>query len=106
MILGKAIFASCLLASDNCVSNPTLLCVVNSGNVHFDATVTHTSGGSCGFQQRITNVQLMKLNPELGVPDELLLSCDTSMALCSNSRVSLSRGNDPGNEFVFALPWS
>ena len=46
----------------------------------------------------------MKINPEFGVPDELLLSCNTADSVtCSNSRVSLSRGNAPGYEFVFTL---
>ena len=80
------------------------LTVEEGGNVKFNATVIHTPGGSCGFQQEIKNVQLMKINPEFGVPNEQLLFCKTeSMMTCSNSRVSLSRGNDPGFEFVFTL---
>ena len=71
--------------------------------VCFIAIVTHTPGGSCGFQQRITNFRLMKLNPEFDISDELLLSCAMSMVTCGNNRVSLSRGNDPGYEFVFML---
>ena len=106
LILGKAVFASCPLDGSlaSCASNPMSLSVDNGGDASFDAIVTHTTGGSCGFRQRITNVKLMKINREFGVSDELLLSCDTSMTtMCSNSRVSLSRGNDPGNEFVFTL---
>ena len=106
LILGKAVFASCPLDGSlaSCASNPMSLSVDNGGGASFDAIVTHTPGGSCGFRQQITNVKLMKINREFGVSDELLLSCDTSMTtMCSNSRVSLSRGNDPGNEFVFTL---
>ena len=70
----------------------------------FDAMVIHTPGGSCGFRQVITHVRLKKLNPEFDVPDDLLLPCDTSeVSACGKSRVSLSRGNDPGYDFVFTL---
>ena len=102
MVLGRATFASCPNHFDHCPGNVSLS-VEEGGSVSFDAIVTHTPGGSCGFRQEITTVQLMKLNPEFGIPDEPLLSCDTSMVTCSNSRVSLSRGNDPGYEFVFTL---
>ena len=38
-----------------------------------------------------------------GINDDQLLFCDTSEVSCSNSNASLSRGNDPGYEFVFTL---
>ena len=102
-IIGRAVFASCPNALAGCASNPTSLSVEGGDSIHFDATVVHTPGGSCGFRQQIEGVLLTKLNPEFGIPDELLLFCDTSIIMCSNSRVSLSRGNDPGKEFVFTL---
>ena len=102
--LGQAVFASCPRHFDGCIGDPVPLTVEEGGNVKFNATVIHTPGGSCGFQQEIKNVQLMKINPKYGVDDEQLLFCDTESTMtCSNSRVSLSRGNDPGFEFVFTL---
>ena len=104
MVLGRAIFASCPSGiSASCASNLTSLSVEDGGDVSFDATVIHTPGGSCGFQQEITHVRLKKLNPAFGVDDDQLLSCATSKVSCGDSRVSLSRGNDPGYEFVFTL---
>ena len=102
MVLGRAMFASCPNHFDRCPGNVSLT-VEEGGSVHFDAIVTHTPGGSCGFRQEIRTVQLMKLNPVFGIRDDLLLSCDTAMVTCSKDRVSLSRGNDPGYEFVFTL---
>ena len=99
MISGRAVFAEC-------PRDPTLLSIEEGQNVTFSTTVIHIGGGSCGFQQEIKQVQLMKINPEVGADDELLLACaisDSSLTLCRNSRVSLSRGNDPGFEFVFTL---
>ena len=93
-------FASCRNDSDGCPGS-VALAIEEGGDVLFDAAVVHTPGGSCGFQQEIRTVQLVKINPEFGVPDELLISCNTDSVTCSNSRVSLSRGNDPGYEFVF-----
>ena len=95
-------FASCQDDSDGCPDS-VLLAVEEGGDVLFDAIVVHTPGGSCGFRQEITSVQLVKINPELGVPDEQLLSCDNDSVTCSNSRVSLSRGNDLGYEYIFTL---
>ena len=96
-------FVSCPNQFVSCPDNVSLS-AVDKGSVSFDATVTHTPGGSCGFKQIISTVQLMKLNPKFRIPDELLLSCNTAlMTPCSNDRVSLSRGNDPGYEFVFTL---
>ena len=104
-VLGRAIFASCPLGtSASCASDPTPLSIVDGGSVSFDATVIHTPGGSCGFQQEIRLVRLTRLNPEFEVDDQLLLSCNINLKEpCMDSRVSLSRGNDPGNEFVFTL---
>ena len=106
LVLGRAIFASCPLTGlDSSASIPTSLSVEEGGSVGFDATVMHTPGGSCGFRQKITNVQLIKINPEFGVENEQLLFCNINRdsVMCSNSRVSLSRGNDPGYDFVFTL---
>ena len=102
--VGRALFASCLLDFDGCIGNPVPLTVEEGGNVKFNATVIHTPGGSCSLRQEIRDVRLIKLNPEFGVDDEVLLFCNTASTMtCSNSRVSLSRGNDPGFEFVFTL---
>ena len=97
-------FASCKNDFDGCPDS-VLLAVEEGGEVLFDAIVVHTPGGSCGFQQEITSVQLVKISPELGVPDEWLLSCDklNDSVTCSNSRVSLSRGNDLAYEFIFTI---
>ena len=93
-----------------CASDPTSLSVYNRGSVHFDATVVHTLGGSCDFRQEIRGVRLIRLNPEFDVDDQLLLSCNIIRLnepcmplIIRDSRVSLSRGNDPGIEFVFTL---
>ena len=104
-IIGRAVFASCPLGTlASCASDPTSLSIYNGGSVHFDVTVVHTPGGSCGFRQKIRKVRLIRLNLEFDVDDQLLLSCNIkSKEPCRNSRVSLSRGNDPGNEFVFTL---
>ena len=48
----------------------------------------------------------MKINTQFGVDDESLLICaigDSLLTPCHNGRVSLSRGNDPGLEFMFML---
>ena len=107
-ILGRAVFASCPLGTlASCANDPTSLSIEDGGSVRFDATVTHTpTGGSCGFQQEVTNVRLMKINQEFGVSDELLLSYNTrsTTVTCSNGRVSLSRGYDPlGYDFIVTL---
>ena len=95
-------FASCPNDVNGCPDDVSLS-IVDGGDARFDAIVVHTPGGSCGFRQEIRRVQLTKVNPEFVIKDVLLLSCDTSMITCGNSRVSLSRGNDPGYEFVFTL---
>ena len=109
-IIGRAVFATCPLGTfASCASDPTSLSVYNRGSVHFDATVVHTPGGSCGFRQEIRGVRLTRLNPEFDVDDQLLLSCNMRLneprmpLIIRDSRVSLSRGNDLGNEFVFTL---
>ena len=54
-------FASCPHELSSCTEmvhqNAT---VGGGGNVSFNATVIHTSGGSCGFVQEITRVTLKK----------------------------------------------
>ena len=103
-IIGRAVFASCPLGTlASCASDPTSLSLYNGSSVHFDAIVVHTSGGSCGFRQEIDIVKLSRLNP-----DRVLLVCrqrlrESCTYTVRNSRVSLSRGNDPGYEFVFTL---
>ena len=101
LVLGRAVFASC--PPGGCANNPTSLSVEDGGSVNFDASVIHTPGGSCDFRQEIDTVQLTRLNPVFGVDDDQLLSCATSEVSCGNSKASLSRGNDPGYEFVFTL---
>ena len=106
MISARVVFASCPLDFAECSGDPTPLSVEEGKNTTFNARVIHVGGGSCGFQQEIDHVQLIKINPQFGVDDELLLSCaidDSSPTPCRNSRVSLSRGSDPGFEFVFTL---
>ena len=99
--VGRAVFSSCPLG---CAGDSVLLSVIERESAKFNATITHTPGGSCGFKQEITRVLLMKINDQFGVDDEQLLSCPTSQTtLCSNSKVSLDRGRDPGYEFVFTL---
>ena len=96
-------FASCLLDFAGCTANPTQLSVTAGGSVNLNATVPHIPGGSCGFVQEITLVQLTKINDGFGDQNQLLLSCPTSSITCSSGRVSLDRGRDPGIEFVFTL---
>ena len=108
MISARAVFASCPLDFAKCSGDPTPLPVEEGKNATFNATVIHVGGGGCGFQQEIDHVRLLKINPQFGVDNELLLSCaidDSSPTPCRNSRVSLSRGNDPDfdHEFVFTL---
>ena len=100
--IGRAVFASCPDDVNGCPGDVSLT-VEEGDSVSFDATVIHTPGGSCGLQQQIDTVQLIRLNPAFGVNDDLLLSCATSEVSCGNSKASLSRGNDPGYEFVFTL---
>ena len=99
---GRARFKSCPNHFDRCPDTVSLS-VEDGGSVSFDGITNYTRGGSCGFQQEITRVQLTKINPEFGVDDDLLLSCDVAVVTCADRRVSLSRGNDPGYEFVFTL---
>ena len=96
-------FASCLLDFARCTENPTQLSVTAGGSVNLNATITHIRGGSCGFEQEITLVQLRKINDRFGDMNQLLLSCPTSSITCGTGRVSLDRGRDPGIEFVFTL---
>ena len=96
-------FASCVLDSSGCTASPTQLSVIAGGSVNFNATITHIPGGSCGFVQEITRVQLTKINEAFSTDNQLLLSCPTSSSTCSSGRVSLDRGRDPGIEFVFTL---
>jgi hypothetical protein len=100
------VFASCPNDVDGCPGD-VALSTEDGGSVSFDATVTHTPGGSCRFRQEIKRVRLIKINPEFGIPDETLLSCGITRTetQCdrTSGRASLSRGNDPGYEFVFTL---
>ena len=86
--LGRAVFASCLLDFDGCSGVPVVLSVEEGESVIFNATIIQLPGGSCGFQQEVTNIKLIKINLEFGVDDEVLLSCETnnpSVTTCSNS---------------------
>ena len=94
-------FASCPLDFAGCTVNPTQLSVTARGSVNLNATITHIPGGSCGFKQEITLVQLRKR--KIGHPNQLLLSCPTSSITCSSGRLSLDRGRDSGIEFMFTL---
>ena len=105
-ISARAVFASCPFDFAGCTGEPIPLSVEEGESVVFDATVIHIQGGSCGFQQEIIDVHLVKINPQFGVDDESLLVCAIGNSLptpCQNGRVSLSRGNDPGLEFIFLL---
>ena len=101
-------FASCPLDFAGCTGDPIPLSVEEGESVLFNATVVHTQGGSCGFQQEIMDITLIKINPQFGVEDQVLLRCviEPYQTTCRNpgrSRVSLDRGNDPGLEFTFML---
>ena len=96
-------FASCPIDLNGCTGDPVSLSVIEGESAKFNATVIHTPGGSCGIRQEITRVRLMKINERFGVDDVQLLSCPTERTLCSDGRVSLDRGRDPGFEFVFTL---
>ena len=99
-------FASCPQEINGCSESTVSLSATTGGSVPFNATVVHTTGGSCGFLQDIGNVRLIKTDALFSVPDRTLLSCSISpdnTAPCSNGRVSLDRGRDPGYEFIFTL---
>ena len=101
--IGRAVFSSCPQEINRCSQSPVSLSVAAGGSAPFNATVTHTSGGSCGFLQEIRNIRLVKTDDRFGVPDTPLLSCSTGRVTCEDGRVSLDRGRDPGYEFVFTL---
>ena len=105
MHTARAVFASCPHNITGCTRDEALS--VRAGeNITFNATVTHMSGGSCGFKQRVKCIELMKINDINDM--QSLSSCDFGLgqeAPCNNvnNRVSLSGGRDPRYDFVFTL---
>lgn len=94
-------FASC---PTGC-TNDEILSVRVGENIKFNTTVIHTSGGSCGFKQKVQRIELMKLN---NVNIRSLSFCNFGPGqegTCNNNhdRVSVSRGRNPRHDFVFLL---
>ena len=98
-------FASCPHNFTGCTGDPTHLEVMSNRGINFNASITHIPGGSCGFVQEITHVQLMKINEAFPANNPPLLSCSISQEplMCSEGRVSLYRGGKMGLEFIFTL---
>lgn len=102
--IARAVFASCPHDLTGCTSDE-VISVTAGENIKLNATVTHTSGGACGFKQEIKLIKLMKIS---GVREEqqLLLSRsyrNTGPPIGQNSdKVSLSGGTYDLN-FVFTL---
>ena len=101
MHLARAVFASC---PTGCTRDE-VLSVTAGESIKFNATVIHTSGGSCGFKQEVQHIELMKLNDVHGM--QRLSFCDLGRgqeATCNNNdRVSLSGGRNSRYDFVFTL---
>ena len=111
LVSARAVFPSCPLDFGGCIRNPVLLYANTGESVDFNGTVTHTSGGSCGFKQTITSVKLRKINnTRSGVTAPLSICKSVDNYNCryigSFGRLSalkrLSR-NDIGREFIFTL---
>lgn len=99
-------FASCPseFSLDGC-SEETQLSVRAGESAEFNATVVYTPGGSCDFMQTIERISLTKINETFGGSNEILYNCLTAAGVqCDSGRVTLSRGNQPGLDFIFTLP--
>ena len=102
--IGKAVFASCPHEL-TCTENETLTLPANGGSVSFNATVIHIGGGSCGYQQNISFVKLIKINETTGERSKILYVCNYGTDSCrpiGGSNVNLTKGRS-GFEFIFIL---
>ena len=94
-------FTSCPQEYSGC-SKEVPLSVTSGNPAIFNASITHTPGGSCDFKQAMTRIKLTKINTNSS--DKLLFTCRTNQgASCviKDNRVSLVRGN--GLDFIFTL---
>ena len=101
---GKAVFASCPHEL-TCTENETLALPANGRSVSFNATVIHIGGGSCGYQQNIPIVKLIKINETTGERSKILYVCNNETGSCrpiGGSNVNLTKGRS-GFEFIFIL---
>ena len=97
-------FASCPHEL-TCTENETLTLPANSGSVSFNATVIHIGGGSCGYQQNISLVKLIKINETTGERSKILYVCNYGTSYygpIGGSNVNLTKGRS-GFEFIFIL---
>ena len=98
-------FASCPHEL-TCTENETLALPANSRSVSFNATVIHIGGGSCGYQQTISFVKLIKINETTGERSKILHVCNFGTSgYCDpihGSNVNLTKGRS-GFEFIFTL---
>ena len=99
-------FASCPNDTDGC-SGETMLTTTAGGSVDFNATVMYAPGGSCDFQQEISDISLTKINETFGGSETVFYNCPTGEGeMCTteqSDRVTLDRGNRPGLNFIFTL---
>ena len=98
-------FTSCPNEFAGCTEEVPLL-VTGGDSVKFNSTVVYTPGGSCDFVQPDTRIELMKISETFGISDVLLFACDTvegAECTTNDNRVTLSRGNRLGLQFVFTL---
>ena len=97
-------FASCPHEL-TCTENETLALPANSRSVSFNATVIHIGGGSCGYQQTISFVKLIKINETTGECSKILYVCNNGTGHygpIGGSNVNLTKGHS-GFEFIFIL---
>ena len=103
LLSGRAVFASCPHEL-TCTESETITLPANGGNnVSFNATVIYTGGGSCGYLQNISFIELRKTNETAGTSTTLYL-CDFEAGPCSPriGDVIFSRGSSR-LEFVLTL---
>ena len=97
-------FASCPHEL-TCTENETLTLSANGGSVSFNATVIHIGGGTCGYQQNISLVKLIKIYETTGERSKNLYICNDGTGYCDpigGSNVNLTKGRS-GFEFIFIL---
>ena len=102
MLPGRAVFASCPHEL-TCSESETLTLPASGGNVSFNATVIYTDGGSCGYLQMVSFIELRKTN-EIAGTSTILYFCDFEAGPCSLriGTVIFSRGSSR-LEFILTL---
>ena len=103
--VARVVFASCPNMFAGC-SEEVPISVTAGDSAMFNSTIVFTPGGSCDFVQSVTRIELVRLSEMFGVSDVLLHACNTAEGaecVTNNNRVTLSRGNRLGLQFVFTL---